>query len=169
MPRYLLPLLAVIAVAGCATSGRPGRAAASDAGPPGKPVIASAPRQPNLPAQPLTRDIMFKLLVGEVAGQRGEIGLAAEAYAELAKSTRDPRVAKRATEAAMYAQNPELAIRSSRIWMESDPGDEAAAQTHASVLINDPATSRLPNPVMAGVLRNRAGGSAEPCCRSVRC
>jgi Flp pilus assembly protein TadD len=136
MSRHLLSVLVAAALTGCAASGKPVRTAAADAAPLGKPPVAAAERQPDLPAQPLTRDIMFKLLVGEVAGQRGEIGLAAEAYADVAKTTRDPRVAKRATEAAMYAQNPELAIRSSKIWMESNPGDDAAAQTHASVLIN---------------------------------
>lgn len=154
MPRHLLSVLVAVALAGCATSGKPVRTASADAATRSQPPVAAAERQQALPSQPLTRDILFKLLVGEVAGQRGEIGLAAEAYAELAKTTRDPRVAKRATEAAMYAQNPELAIRSSRVWMQSDPGDEAAAQTHASVLINV-GDFDAAEPVMAGVLRQQ--------------
>lgn len=144
MSRSLIVILAVAALAGCAASGKPVRMTAASAAPtsadapqPAAPMpAAQAPRKAELPAQALTRDILFKLLVGEVAGQRGEVGLAAEAYGDLAKTTRDPRVAKRATEAAMYAQNPELAIRSSRIWMEADPSDEAAAQTHASILVS---------------------------------
>lgn len=156
MFRSIISLLAVAALFGCAAAAKPLRSAAVEAAPAPAaatkvlsaeaPAVRDAaapapsaevpPRKAELPAQPLTRDILFKLLVGEVAGQRGEVGLAAEAYGELAKTTRDPRVAKRATEAAMFAQSPELAIRSSRIWMESDPGDEAAAQTHASILLS---------------------------------
>lgn len=149
MRRHLLTVITAAALAGCAATGKPNRAAA--AATPPAPAVAEAPRQAQLPVQDLTRDVLFKLLVGEVAGQRGEIGLAAEAYADLAKTTRDPRVAKRATEAAMYAQNPEMAIRSSRVWMESDPGDEAAAQTHASILLSA-GDFDAAEPVLVGVL-----------------
>jgi len=153
MSRYLVSIAAVVALVGCATSGKPVRAASAEPTARAKPV-AKVERQAELPTQALTRDIMFKLLVGEVAAQRGEIGLAAEAYADLAKTTRDPRVAKRATEAAMYAQNPDLAIRASRIWMEADPGDDAATQTYASMLINT-GDFDAAEPVMANVLKQQ--------------
>ncbi|MBU3693546.1 MAG: tetratricopeptide repeat protein [Rhodocyclaceae bacterium] len=152
MPRHLSAFLIATALAGCASAAKPVHPTLAD-GTPGKSANSIEP-QPQLPAQALTRDILFKLLVGEVAGQRGEIGLAAEAYADLAKTTRDPRVAKRATEAAMYAQNPEMAIRASRIWMEADPGDEAAAQTHASVLLSA-GEFEAAEPVMADVLKRQ--------------
>jgi len=158
MRRHLLTVITAAALAGCAATGKTNRAGASAAAPAA--AAAEAPRKAELPAQNLTRDILFKLLVGEVAGQRGEIGLAAEAYADLAKTTRDPRVAKRATEAAMYAQNPEMAIRSSRIWMESDPGDEAAAQTHASILVSA-GDFDAAEPVLTGVL-GRQGPRTGP-------
>lgn len=159
MSRHLLTVLVAAAVAGCASSGKPTRTAAANSAAPVK-AAATAERTVDLPAQPLTRDILFKLLVGEVAGQRGEIGLAAEVYADVAKTTRDPRVARRATEAAMYAQNPEMATRASRIWMEADPADDAAAQTHASVLINS-GDFEAAEPVMAKVLA-RQGDRTGP-------
>ncbi len=158
MRRHLLTAITAAALAGCAATGKtaaPANAAAQ------APHAAAAPaHKAELPTQDLTRDILFKLLVGEVAGQRGEIGLAAEAYADLAKTTRDPRVAKRATEAAMYAQNPEMAIRSSRIWMESDPSDEAAAQTHASILVSA-GDFDAAQPVLAALL-DRQGPRTGP-------
>ena len=45
----------------------------------------------------------------------------------------------------MYAQNPEMAIRSSRIWMEADPTDDAAIQTLDAQL-----AQRLPAAVRRG-------------------
>ncbi len=159
MRRHLLTVTIAVALAGCAASGKPVRTAAA-ATTPAKSPAAQATSKAELPAQPLTRDILFKLLVGEVAGQRGEIGLAAEAYADLAKTTRDPRVAKRATEAAMYAQNPEMAIRSSRIWMETDPADDSAAQTHASILVSA-GDFDAAEPVLTGVL-SRQGPRIGP-------
>ena len=51
-------------------------------------------------------------------------GLAAQAYVDLAKKTRDPRVAKRATEIALYARMGDLATESARVQV-SDPAMEA--------------------------------------------
>ncbi len=161
MRRFLLTAFTATALAGCAAPGKTAGTTDAVPSPAPAPQAAAGPvRKVDLPAQELTRDVLFKLLVGEVAGQRGEIGLAAEAYADLAKTTRDPRVAKRATEAAMYAQNPEMAIRASRIWMEADPGDEAAAQTHASVLIST-GDFDAAEPVLSAVL-GRQGARIGP-------
>ena len=66
------------------------RAKASDRVIPGQTV-----RVPPLPDVELTRQITYQLLLGEVAAQRGELGLSASAYMDLAQSTRDPRIAKR--------------------------------------------------------------------------
>jgi hypothetical protein len=41
--------------------------------------------QAALPKQPLTSDILFKFLLAEVAGQRGEIGIAQSTYLDLAR------------------------------------------------------------------------------------
>src|SRR6266571_2100693 len=49
-------------------------------------------------------------LLAEIAGQRGNLGLSAQAYVDLAKRTRDPRIARRATEVALYARMNGAAI-----------------------------------------------------------
>lgn len=118
---------------------------------PAEPSAEAATSTRQLPDVELTRDILFKLLVAEVAGQRGEMRLAAEAYADLTRSTRDPRIARRATEAAVFAQNGDLALEASRIWMEADPGDEQAPQTHVSMLISS-GDLEAAEPIIARVL-----------------
>ena len=61
--------------------------------------------QLNLPRQELTAPILFDFLVGETALQRGNLDIAMNRYLKLAKSTRDPRIAKRASEIALHAGN----------------------------------------------------------------
>ena len=59
-----------------------------------------ADNRANLPTNELTRDLLYKFLLAEIAGQRGNVRLASKAYMEIAQVTRDPRVARRATETA---------------------------------------------------------------------
>jgi hypothetical protein len=60
------------------------------------PVMDSAVIVPAQSAdQGLTSQVLYQFLLGEIAGQRGELKLSAEAYADLAARTRDARVADR--------------------------------------------------------------------------
>jgi tetratricopeptide (TPR) repeat protein len=101
----------------------------------GTPTPAPAPK-PKLPNQELTEAVLYEYLVAEIAGQRGSIGLSAQAYADLAKRTRDPRIARRATEVALYARMPSTAIDAARIWYETEPSSMQALQTLTSLLIS---------------------------------
>jgi tetratricopeptide (TPR) repeat protein len=103
------------------------------------PKIAEAkpvPRRPPLPAQELTEQIMFKLMLAEVAAQRGQLQIAVPAYLELARETRDPRVAQRATELAWNARLMSPALEAAGIWLEVDPGSTQARQIVAALLVN---------------------------------
>jgi pyrimidine utilization protein C len=72
----------------------------------------------------------MQVILLEKVGKLGNLGDVVNVKPGYARNFLIPtKQARRATEAAMYAQNPELAIRSSKIWMESNPGDDAAAQT----------------------------------------
>lgn len=89
-----------------------------------------------LPSQPLTETILYEFLIAEIAGQRGNIGLSAQAYVDLAKRTRDPRVARRATEIAIFARMGGAAVEAARVWHESDPGSTRALQALIGLLIS---------------------------------
>ena len=90
---------------------------------------------PVLPAQDLTESILYEFLLAEIAGQRGNVGLSAQAYHDLAKRTRDPRIARRATEVAVFARMNSIALESARIWHETDPRSASAAQALAGLLL----------------------------------
>lgn len=83
----------------------------------------------------LTSEIVYKYLMGEVAGQRGEISLASSLFYDLAKSTRDPRLAERATRAAAYGNQPQLALRAASLWAELDPTSTEAQQATTQLLL----------------------------------
>lgn len=100
------------------------------------PVLSAAETSPLPPArQELTSQILYQFLLGEIASQRGELKLSAEAYADLAARTRDARVAKRATEVALYARLSQLALKSALLWQELEPTSPKALQTLSSLLV----------------------------------
>ena len=55
---------------------------------------AGAAAQPTPPD--LSEPMLYELLLGEIALQRGDPALAARTYLDLARKVRDPRIARRA-------------------------------------------------------------------------
>lgn len=110
----------------------------SDTGQAGEPVASSQNEQESiteaeriLPKRPnieLSEDILFKVLVAEIAGQRGKIDIAVENYLDLARTTRDPVVVERATRVAIYARDNEAAYEAAQLWVELDPESPDAHQ-----------------------------------------
>jgi tetratricopeptide (TPR) repeat protein len=94
-----------------------------------------APDTEALPSSELSEATLYELLLGEIALQRGEGGLATQIYLDLAKKTRDTRVARRAIEVANYARLPDSAIEAARLWQEIEPGSPQATQVLAALLI----------------------------------
>ncbi|MDP1557399.1 MAG: tetratricopeptide repeat protein [Nitrosomonas sp.] len=90
----------------------------------------------NLPKQELTAPVLFDFLLGETALQRGYPEIAIKSYLRLAETTRDYRIAQRATEIALRIHHPFAAERAVAIWAALDPDSEDANQTAAALLIN---------------------------------
>ncbi|MGH8744510.1 MAG: tetratricopeptide repeat protein, partial [Burkholderiales bacterium] len=103
---------------------------------PEQPDSASAPTSANLPKQELSENVLYEFLLGEIAGQRGQLTIAAKAYLDIAMATRDPRIAQRATEVALYARQPDTAMLAARIWSETDPDSAQARQTLVALLVS---------------------------------
>jgi len=88
-------------------------------------------------AQPeLTSEFIYKYLVGEIAGQRGELGLAGNVFYDLAKSSRDPRLAERAAKIAAFTNNGKAAMKATDLWLELDPDSVEAQQAATEMLIS---------------------------------
>jgi len=88
-----------------------------------------------LPEQGLSESMLYDFLVGEIAAQRGDRALAASTYLDLARRTRDPRVARRAVELASAARQQDLALEAALIWHETDPSSTRALQTVTALLV----------------------------------
>ena len=89
-------------------------------------------------AQPTADDDseLYDMLLGEIAQQRGDYALAAKTYLELAKRTRDPRVARRAVEVANQGRLNDLALEAAKSWYEMEPQSTAALSVVASLLVS---------------------------------
>jgi len=94
----------------------------------------------SLPPNDLTPQILFQVLASEVAAQRGQIASATATYLSLARQTKDPRLARRATELALAERSLERALEAARIWFEYSPTSPLAAQTLEALLLT---TGRL--------------------------
>lgn len=100
--------------------------------------LMSAPAQANSAKATMTEpsaEFVYKYLLAEVAAQRGEMTLASQLFLDLAKQTRDVRLAERATQASVYAQQAGLALQSSTLWNELDPESLQAAHTSSQLLV----------------------------------
>ncbi|MHB1291785.1 MAG: tetratricopeptide repeat protein [Sulfuricella sp.] len=93
-------------------------------------------RSPALPKVDLTGPILYQYLVSEIAGQRGDPGLATEGMLDLAKTTRDPRLAKRAAEVALQSRREAQALEAATLWHQIDPDETRAQQAVAAILLN---------------------------------
>ncbi len=114
----LLTLLVGATMVSCAVSGnRAESEAQKDAG--ALPDMVEA--QPAYPAQTLTDDLMFDILLGEIAGQRGEFDVSVVRYLEAAEAAQDPRIAERAVQVASYAREYDVALLAARRWVVLDP------------------------------------------------
>ena len=90
----------------------------------------------DLPDRSLDSDLLYKFLLAEIAGQRGDYKLAAQAYLEMARTTRDPRIARRATEVALYGRHADIAVEAAKLWLETENDSAAARQTLAAIYVN---------------------------------
>jgi len=81
----------------------------------------------------LSSELMYRLLVGDIALQRGEPALAARAYYEAARDMRSAVLARRATEIGLSARQRGLTLDAARLWTELDPTAERPKQVIANI------------------------------------
>jgi len=137
-PLFFAVCAAILAfsAAGDAIAGESSRIAQAAPAKP-KPAPKAPAARPALPSIELTEQLMFKLMTAEVALQRGQPQVAVPAYLELARETRDPRIAQRATEIAWNARFVDAAIEAAGIWLQVSPGNARARQVLAALLANE--------------------------------
>jgi tetratricopeptide (TPR) repeat protein len=89
-----------------------------------------------LPNVELTDDLLYEFLLTEVASQRGQTALAAKSSLDLAKKSRDPRLARRAAQLAVESGQMDAAIAALKFWQELEPDSTMAMRMLASVLVH---------------------------------
>ena len=122
--RFGLVLLLAASLISCAASGnRSGSQDAAADQPLPQTTAAGTVKQEPFPKQQLTDDLMFDILLAEIAGQRGEMETSVPHYLQAAENAQDPRVAERAVQIASFAKQFDAAERAARRWVELAPDD----------------------------------------------
>ena len=119
MSRLFLLLLLVLALLmfnGCATT---------------RPQGSSEPANDVTAGPQLTGDLLYELLVGEFAGNSGDMALSVDSYSRAAMKTQDARVAARATYIAVYSERYQEALAMLERWQELDPNDADIPRMYA--------------------------------------
>jgi tetratricopeptide (TPR) repeat protein len=130
------------ALPGCASLARPpatgASAPAAAVGPDAAGSVANLPDSAAAEALPdvdLTSELLYRLVFAEIALQRGEPGPAYGELMRVASQTRDPRVARRATEVAMASRALPQALEAAELWHKLAPSDLEAEQSYSSLLV----------------------------------
>ncbi|MDX3896288.1 MAG: tetratricopeptide repeat protein [Pusillimonas sp.] len=89
------------------------------------------------PAISLTSELLYRILLAEIAAQRGDFDVASAQFLSLAKDTSDPRLAQKAFRAAIIDRNMARANEAAQQWVLLAPGDpEAVASSLALAASN---------------------------------
>lgn len=86
---------------------------------------------------PLTPEIIYYVLAAEIAGQRGEIGLATDFYSQAAESVDSPALANRAARVATFTRDQARISRSLQRWQEVAPEDADIILMRIPFLLNE--------------------------------
>lgn len=124
----LLVLALALLATGCATTGPSDDAAPANS-------AASMPDGGDLQSADFPPQVLYQLLVAELAGQRGEIGVAVANYLAAAKASQDVKVAERAARVAIFAQALEQGLEAAELWVRLAPADASAREVLAPLLL----------------------------------
>jgi len=127
-----------VALAGCAVT--PGQPVSQSKSTEGAAAGGTAPAMDAeysaaLPSVPLTPDILYQLLVAETALQRGHYAVGLTQYYRLARQTRDPRLAAKASRIAVFVRDKRSALLAAKLWVDIDPANLAARQAISAAYI----------------------------------
>ncbi len=86
--------------------------------------------------------VMFNILIGELAGRRGQLNVATDAYMTAAELTDDSRVAERATQLAVWGRRWGDAEMVGNRWLSLAPENADANQLLAQIYLETNQTNR---------------------------
>ncbi len=84
----------------------------------------------------LSAEFVYKYLIAEVAGQRGDFATSGSIFYDLAKETGDARLAERAARTAAFGNVGNLTMPAVKLWAVLDPSSTEAQQAMTEMLIS---------------------------------
>ncbi|MHB1566559.1 MAG: tetratricopeptide repeat protein [Acidiferrobacter sp.] len=148
--RLSITLLAVLA-GGCASM----------------PVAPPSPVKPAAPAvvpRSLKDRLFYHVLVGDIAGQQGHLGIAAAAFGKAAQESGDRALARRSAQLALYARHYHQGLRLAQLWVAAEPTSagayEALADADVGVGLPGPAVAAFEHALQLVGRHQGAGGRA---------
>jgi tetratricopeptide (TPR) repeat protein len=124
-------ICAFLAVSGCTTQPVVDEHVDQSAG---QEVESAASGLPNVE---LDSELLYHLLLGELAFQRGDFETASKALSTAATQSRDYRLAEHATRVSLRAKDYNRAQQSARLWSALRPQDSAPLEVIAMALVED--------------------------------
>ncbi len=85
--------------------------------------------------RPLSAAVLYHLLSGEIAGQRGQFAQAVGHYMQALHLDPDPKVAERTARIAVFARDDKSALEAAQIWVKLEPDNLEAQQVTAALLV----------------------------------
>ena len=101
-------------------------------------ALVATPTPVAIPAtsdQGLDSDLIYTVLVAELAGQRGDVAMAFTHYLHAAQLARDPKMAELAVRAALSGEDYKSAERGAELWLKLAPDSIGAHQVAALLRI----------------------------------
>lgn len=91
--------------------------------------------QDQIETRPLTSPFIYRFLLGEIAGQRGDFYQSSHIFYQLAQSEKDARFAERAAKIAAYGHVNNLVFPAVQLWAELAPESREAQQAITEILV----------------------------------
>lgn len=114
-------------------------------------------RSGQLPLVQLSEDVLYRILLAEVAAQREDFDTAGQVFLSLAQDTSDPRFAQQSFQFSMMDQNLSRALRAAQEWSLLAPEDEEAKATALAI---EASTGNIDG--LAKALRQRILKASDP-------
>lgn len=124
---WILLSAALAVLTGCATADSPVPAAMDRPAPPSRAAASGE----------LSQEVLYDILVGELAHQEGDLTLAVRHYLHAARKSRDPEVAERAARLVLQARDHPDALEAARLWLALDPDNLEAHQAVAMLYLQE--------------------------------
>jgi tetratricopeptide (TPR) repeat protein len=129
---YLLAGLALLPLGGCAVSPETDSASESR-------IVANASEEnteeEKLPSADFPPQVLYQLLVAELAGQRGQLDVAVANYMAAAKDSQEPAIAARAARISIFTQSLNEALEAAELWVKLAPENPEARRALAPLLL----------------------------------